>query len=449
MMIKELKDGIQTVQYQIQTLNTSNGQAPFVTLFLNFDPNGKYAEYAALICEEVLKQRIQGVKNSDGIYITPSFPKLIYCLDDHNINKDSKYYYLTELAAKCTAKRMYPDYISAKKMRELRDGEVYTCMGCRSFLSNWKDPEINKYKWDGRFNIGVVSINLPQIAILVKDKENKKESFFKLLEKRLELCKEALIFRHDKLLGTTSDISPIHWQDGAIARLKSGEKIDKYLLGGYSTASLGYIGIYEVSMLLTGESHTKHPELVKEILEFMDSKCKEWNKQYNIGFSLYGSPAESLCYRFAKIDKEKFGDIKDVTDKGYYTNSFHVDVREDIDAFSKLKFEAPFHEISTGGCLSYIEMPSMTNNTEAILSIIKFCYDNIIYAEFNTKLDYCYECGFEGEIVADGHNGWICPKCGNKDQAKMSVTRRTCGYLGDNFWNEGRTKEIQSRVLHI
>lgn len=270
-----------------------------------------------------------------------------------------------------------------------------------------------------------MSINLPQIAILVKNKENKKEAFFELLEKRLELCKEALIFRHDKLLGITSDISPIHWQDGAIARLKPGEKIDKYLLGGYSTASLGYIGIYEVSMLLTGESHIKHPELVKEILEFMDSKCREWNKQYNIGFSLYGSPAESLCYRFAKIDKEKFGDIKDVTDKGYYTNSFHVDVREDIDAFSKLKFEAPFHEISTGGCLSYIEMPSMTNNTEAILSIIKFCYDNIIYAEFNTKLDYCYECGFEGEIVADGHNGWVCPKCGNKDQTKMSVTRRT------------------------
>ena len=443
----ELKAGVQTIQYQINTLMTTNGQSPFVTLFLHLEKDDPYIKENAMIIEEIIRQRYEGIKNEKGVYVTPAFPKLVYVLDEFNNLTGGEYDYLTKLAVKCSAKRMYPDYISAKKMRENYEGNIFSPMGCRSFLSPWKDENGN-YKFEGRFNQGVVSINLPQIGIIAEGDEDK---FWKLLDERLELCKEALMCRHYALLGTHSDISPIHWQHGAISRLKKGEKIDKLLYGGYSTISLGYIGIYEVTKLMKGVSQTT-PEghdfairVMKKLRETVD----RWKKETNIGFALYGTPAESLCYRFARIDKEKFGTIKDVTDKGYYTNSYHVDVRERIDAFEKLTFESEFQKISSGGAISYIEIPNMSKNIDALESVVKFIYDNIQYAEFNTKSDYCHVCGFDGEIIINKDNEWECPNCGNKDHNKMTVVRRTCGYLGENFWNVGKTKEIKQRVMHL
>ena len=443
----ELAAGVQTIQYQINTLMTTNGQSPFVTLFLHIDEDDEYVEETAAIVEEILNQRIQGIKNEKGVYITPAFPKLIYVLDENNNLTGGKYDYITHLAVKCSAKRMYPDYISAKQMRANYNGNVFSPMGCRSFLSPWVDENGN-YKFEGRFNQGVVSINLPQIGILAAGDE---EKFWKLLSERLELCHEALMCRHHALLGVTSDVSPIHWQYGAIARLKPGEKIDKLLKDGYSTLSLGYIGIYEVTKLMTGEPHTspKGQAFALKVMKRLRNACETWKEESGLGFGLYGTPAESLCYRFARIDKEKFGDIKDITDKGYYTNSYHVDVREHIDAFSKLKFESQFQPISSGGAISYVEIPNMRNNLAALEELVKFIYDNIQYAEFNTKSDYCHVCGYDGEIIINDDNEWECPQCHNKDRKKMNVTRRTCGYLGENFWNVGKTKEIKSRVTHL
>lgn len=443
----ELKAGVQTIQYQINTLMTTNGQSPFVTLFLHLEEGDPYIKENAMIIEEVLRQRYEGIKNEAGVYVTPAFPKLVYVLDEFNSLKGGKYDYLTKLAVKCSAKRMYPDYISAKKMRENYEGNVFSPMGCRSFLSPWKDENGN-YKFEGRFNQGVVSINLPQIAIIADGDE---EKFWKLLDERLELCKEALMCRHYALLGTHSDISPVHWQYGAIARLKKGEPIDKLLYGGYSTMSLGYIGIYEMTKLMTGVSHTeeKGHDFAIKVMKHLRETTDKWKDETNIGFALYGTPAESLCYKFARVDKEKFGTIKDVTDKGYYTNSYHVDVREKIDAFEKLSFESEFQKISSGGAISYIEIPNMQNNIEALETAVKFIYNNIQYAEFNTKSDFCHVCGFDGEIVINKDNEWECPNCGNKDHSKMTVVRRTCGYLGENFWNAGKTKEIKQRVMHL
>ncbi len=443
----ELRSGVQTIQYQINTLMTTNGQSPFVTLFLNLDPNDEYIEENAIIIEEILRQRLEGIKNEKGVYVTPAFPKLIYVLDEHNCLKGGKYDYITKLAVKCSAKRLYPDYISAKKMRENYEGNVFSCMGCRSFLSPWKDENGN-YKWEGRFNQGVVSLNLPQIGILAKGNE---EKFWSMLDERLDLCYEALMCRHHALLGVTSDVSPVHWQYGAIARLKKGEKIDPLLKDGYSTISLGYIGLYEVTKLMTGKSHTEPEgeEFALRVMNRLRKACDTWKEETGLGFGLYGTPAESLCYRFARIDQERFGTIKDVTDKGYYTNSYHVDVREKIDAFSKFRFESQFQTISSGGAISYVEIPNMRHNLEALEEIVRFIYDNIQYAEFNTKSDYCHVCDYDGEIMINDDNEWECPQCGNKDHSKMNVTRRTCGYLGENFWNVGKTKEIKARVLHL
>ncbi|MBR0428285.1 MAG: anaerobic ribonucleoside-triphosphate reductase [Clostridia bacterium] len=443
----ELAAGVQTIQYQINTLMTTNGQAPFVTLFLHIDSNDEYLEENAMIIEEVLKQRLQGIKNSAGVYVTPAFPKLVYVLDECNNLTGGKYDYLTKLAVECSAKRMYPDYISAKKMRENYEGNVFSPMGCRSFLIPWKDENGN-YKFEGRFNQGVVSINLPQVAIVAEGDEKK---FWELLDERLELCKEALMCRHYALVGTSADISPIHWRYGAIARLEQGERIDKLLYGGYSTISLGYIGIYEMTKLMKGVPHTApegHDFAIK-VMQYMKDKTLKWRKETNIGFSLYGTPAESLCYSFAKIDKERFGTIEDVTDKGYYTNSYHVDVREKIDAFEKLKFESEFQQLSGGGAISYVEIPNMKNNIPALETLIKYIYENIQYAEVNTKSDYCHVCGFDGEIKINKDLEWECPNCRNKDHSKLTVVRRTCGYLGENFWNVGKTKEIRARVLHL
>lgn len=443
----ELSAGVQTIQYQLNTLMTTNGQAPFVTLFLNLKEDDPYTKENAMIIEEILTQRIQGIKNEVGVYITPAFPKLVYVLDEHNCLKGGKYDYLTKLAVQCSAKRFYPDYISAKKMRENYQGNVFSPMGCRSFLSPWKNKN-GDYQFEGRFNQGVVSINLPQIGILSGDDEDK---FWKLLDERLDLCYEALMCRHYALLGTTSDISPVHWRYGAIARLEKGEKIDKLLKGGYSTLSLGYIGLYELTTLVKGVSHTSPEghEFALKVMKHLRQTTDDWKSKTGIGFALYGTPAESLCYRFARIDKERFGIIKDVTDKGYYTNSYHVDVREKIDAFEKLKFESQFQDISSGGAISYIEIPNMNHNLEALEEVVKFIYENIQYAEFNTKSDYCHVCGFDGEIRINSNNEWECPQCGNKDHSKMNVTRRTCGYLGENFWNLGKTKEIKERTLHL
>ena len=443
----ELKAGVQTIQYQINTLMTTNGQSPFVTLFLHLEPDDPYIKENAMIIEEILRQRYEGIKNEAGIYVTPAFPKLVYVLDEHNCLKGGEYDYLTKLAVKCSSKRMYPDYISAKKMRENYEGNVFSPMGCRSFLSPWKDENGN-YKFEGRFNQGVVSINLPQIAIIADGDE---ETFWKLLDERLELCKEALMCRHYALLGTKSDISPIHWQYGAIARLEKGEPIDKLLYGGYSTMSLGYIGVYEMTKLMTGLSHTDPigREFAMKVMNHLRETTDKWKAETNIGFALYGTPAESLCYKFARIDKQRFGTIKDITDKGYYTNSYHVDVREKIDAFDKLAFESDFQRISSGGAISYVEIPNMQNNISALEEVVKFIYDNIQYAEFNTKSDFCHVCGFDGEIIINDNNEWECPNCGNKDYSKMTVVRRTCGYLGENFWNAGKTKEIKQRVLHL
>ena len=444
---EDLESGVQTIQYQINTLMTTNGQTPFVTLFMYLDKEDEYIEENAMIIEEILKQRLRGIKNEKGVYITPAFPKLIYVLDENNCLKGGKYDYLTKLAVKCSSKRLYPDYISAKIMRQNYEGNVFSPMGCRSFLSPWKN-EKGEYIFESRFNQGVVSINLPQIGIIAKGNE---EIFWKLLDERLLLCKKALMCRHNALLGTLSDASPIHWQYGAIARLKKGETIDKLLNSCFSTISLGYIGLYELTKLMKGVSHTSKEgeEFSVRVMKYLKDTVDKWKTETGLGFALYGTPAESLCYRFAKIDKEKFGDIKDVTDKGYYTNSYHVDVREKINAFDKLKFESKYQNISSGGAISYIEIPNMKNNLEALEEIVKFIYDNIQYAEFNTKSDYCQVCGFDGEIIINDENEWECPQCGNKDHSKMNVTRRTCGYLGENFWNVGKTKEIKARVLHI
>ena len=445
---RDLEAGVQTMQYQINTLMTTNGQSPFVTLFLNIDEENEFVEEIALIVEEILKQRIKGIKNDKGVYVTPAFPKMIYVLYPHNNLTGGKYDHITRLACECSIRRMYPDYISSKKMRENYEGNVFSCMGCRSFLSPWKDENGN-YKFEGRFNQGVVSINLPQIGIIAKGDE---EIFWSLLDKRLELCYKALMMKHKILKGATSDVSPIHWQYGAIARLKPGEKIDKLLYNGYSTISLGYIGIYETTLLMKGCSHTtpEGQEFALRLMTHLYNKTQEWKQKTSIGFGLYGTPAESLCYRFAKIDKEKYGDIENVTDKGYYTNSYHVDVREKIDAFTKFKFENQFQPISNGGCISYAEIPNLINNPQAVEELIKFIYDNIQYAEFNTKTDFCHECGYDGEMKWDEEKlTWYCPNCGNNDENLLTVIRRTCGYLGEHYWNLGKTKEINSRVTHI
>ena len=444
---EDLASGVQTIQYQINTLMTTNGQSPFVTLFMYLDEQNEYIEEISMIIEEILKQRLQGIKNEKGVYVTPAFPKLIYVLDENNCLKGGKYDYLTKLAVECSSKRLYPDYISAKIMRENYEGNVFSPMGCRSFLSPWKN-EKGEYVFESRFNQGVVSINLPQIGIIANGDEKK---FWKLLDERLDLCFDALMCRHNALLGTMSNASPIHWQYGAIARLGKGDTIDSLLNSCFSTISLGYIGIYEATKLMKGVSHTDPVgeefslRLIKKLRETTDN----WKKETGLGFALYGAPAESLCYRFARIDKERFGDIEDITDKGYYTNSYHVDVREKINAFDKLKFESKYQPISSGGAISYVEIPNMRNNLQALEEIVKFIYDNIQYAEFNTKSDYCHICGFDGEIIINEENEWECPQCGNKDHSKMNVTRRTCGYLGENFWNVGKTKEIKSRVLHL
>lgn len=444
---KDLESGIQTIQYQINTLMTSNGQAPFVTLFMWLEDDDQYVDEVAMIIEEILKQRIQGIKNDAGVYVTPAFPKLIYVLDENNINKDSKYYYLTSLAVRCTAKRMYPDYISAKKMRANYEGNVFSPMGCRAFLPPYKD-EKNNYKFEGRFNMGACSINLPQIGILAGGDE---EKFFEILEKRLDLVKRVGLLRYEHLKKVTSDSSPIHWQHGSIARLGKHESIAPLLLNGYSTVSLGYIGIYEATVLTKGVSHTtkKGYDFAMRIMDALNDAVKKWTKEYGIKFTLYATPAESLTQRFCNIDKKRFGIIENVTDKGYYINSFHVDVREEISAFEKFTFESKFQDKSTGGCISYVEIPNMGHNLEALETIVRFIYDNIQYAEFNTKSDYCSECGFDGEIKLNEEGDWECPQCHNKDRSTLSVVRRTCGYLGENFWNEGRTKEINARILHI
>ena len=435
---------------------TCNGQAPFVTIFMYLDevPEGQTRDDLALIIEEVLIQRMQGVKNEKGVWITPAFPKLIYVLDEDNITEDSKYWYLTELAAKCTAKRLVPDYISAKIMRQLKKGCVYTCMGCRSFLTveeSQKNPD-GSYKFYGRFNQGVVTINLVDVAC---SSEGDMEKFWEILDERLELCHRALRCRHERLLGTVSDVAPILWQNGALARLKKGETIDKLLYGGYSTISLGYAGLNEMCVRMYGESHT-HPEAKEfalKVMQRLNDKCNEWKAAENISYSVYGTPMESTTYKFSKCLQKRFGIIKGVTDKNYITNSYHVHVSEEIDAFSKLKFESEFQKLSPGGAISYVEVPNMQNNIPAVLTVMKFIYDNIMYAELNTKSDYCECCGYDGEIkIVEEESGklvWECPNCGNRDQSKMSVARRTCGYIGTQFWNQGRTQEIKDRVLHL
>ena len=452
----EIKQGIQTIQYQLVTLMTCNGQAPFVTVFMYLDevPEGQTRDDLALVIEEVLKQRIQGVKNEKGVWITPAFPKLIYALDDDNITPDSKYWYLTELAAKCTAKRMVPDYISAKVMRELKNGEVYPCMGCRSFLTV-EDSQRNadgSHKFYGRFNQGVVTINLVDVACSA---EGNMERFWEILDERLELCHRALRCRHERLLGTVSDVAPILWQNGALARLKKGETIDKLLFDGYSTISLGYAGLYEMCMRMLGKSHTD-PEakpFALAVMQRLNDKCKEWKEAENISYSVYGTPMESTTYKFAKCLQKRFGVIPGITDKSYITNSYHVFVGEEIDAFAKLKFESQFQALSTGGAISYVEVPDMKDNIPAVLQVIRFIYENIMYAELNTKSDYCQECGFDGEIQIvtseDGKLEWECPHCGNRNQDTLNVARRTCGYIGTQFWNQGRTQEIKERVLHL
>ena len=461
----EIKRGVQTIQYQVVTLLTTNGQAPFITVFmyLNEAKNEQEKADLALIIEEMLKQRIQGVKNEKGVYVTPAFPKLIYTLEEDNITEGSKYWYLTRLAAKCTARRMVPDYISEKKMLELK-GDVYTCMGCRSFLTpdrftdngigniaNAGNYEPGKHKYYGRFNQGVVTINLPDVAL---SSGGNTEKFWNIFEERLELCHRALRCRHERLLGTPSDVAPILWQYGALARLKKGETIDKLLFNGYSTISLGYAGLYECVKYMTGKSHTD-PEATPfalSVMQKMNDKCTEWKKAENIDYSLYGTPLESTTYKFAKCLQRRFGIIEGITDKGYITNSYHVHVSENISAFDKLKFESQFQQLSPGGAISYVEVPDMQDNIDAVLSVMKFIYDNIVYAELNTKSDYCQECGWDGEIEIIEEEGkliWRCPNCGNTDQDKMNVARRTCGYIGTQFWNQGRTQEIRDRVLHL
>ena len=461
----EITKGVQTIQYQVVTLMTTNGQSPFVTVFMYLDEakNEQEKEDLAVVIEEVLKQRIQGVKNEAGVFVTPAFPKLIYVLDEDNIHPDSKYYYLTELAAKCTAKRMVPDYISAKMMRQLKNGDVYTCMGCRSFLTpdrcsevrgnvaNAGNYEEGKHKYYGRFNQGVVTINLVDIAL---SSGGDFESFWQIFDERLQLCYEALMIRHNRLKGTLSDVAPILWQHGALARLKKGETIDKLLFGGYSTISLGYAGLYECCRYMTGKPHTdpSATPFALEVMQKLNDACAAWKAKENIDFSVYGTPLESTTYKFAKCLQNRFGKIEGITDKNYITNSYHVHVTEEIDAFHKLSFESQFQKLSPGGAISYVEVPNMQNNIPAVMSVIRHIYDNIMYAELNTKSDYCQCCGYDGEIAIvedDGKLVWECPNCGNRDQAKLNVARRTCGYIGSQFWNQGRTQEIKERVLHL
>ena len=454
----EINRGVQTIQYQVVTLMTTNGQAPFITVFMYLGEARNAQEKAdlAIIIEETIRQRYQGVKNEAGVWITPAFPKLIYVLEEDNIRPGTPYYYLTELAAKCTAKRMVPDYISEKKMLELKvdkngEGHCYTCMGCRSFLTPYVDPETGKPKYYGRFNQGVVTINLVDVALSSKGNF---EKFWKIFDDRLALCHRALQARHKRLLGTPSDAAPILWQYGALARLKKGEKIDKLLFGGYSTISLGYAGLYECVKYMTGKSHTDAgaKPFALSVMQHMNDKCNAWKKAENIDYSLYGTPLESTTYKFAKCLQKRFGIVKGITDKNYITNSYHVHVSEPIDAFTKLKFEADFQRLSPGGAISYVEVPNMQDNLEAVISVLQFIYDNIMYAELNTKSDYCQCCGYDGEIKIvedDGKLVWECPKCGNRDQNKLNVARRTCGYIGTQFWNQGRTQEIKDRVLHL
>ena len=458
---EEINRGVQMIQYQVITLMTTNGQAPFITVFMYLDevPEGQTRDDLAAIIEEMLHQRIKGVKNEKGVFITPAFPKLIYVLEEDNIHEDSKYFYLTRLAAQCTAKRMVPDYISEKKMKELKvdkngEGHCYPCMGCRSFLTPYIDQETGKPKYYGRFNQGVVTINLVDVACS-SGKDEKK--FWKILDERLKLCYRALMCRHKRLLGTPSDVAPILWQNGALARLKKGETIDKLLFGGYSTISLGYAGLCECTRYMTGVSHTE-PEtgtpFALRVMQRLNDACAEWKEKENMDFSLYGTPLESTTYKFAKCLQKRFGIIEGVTDKNYITNSYHVHVTENINAFDKLKFESQFQKLSPGGAISYVEVPNMQDNIDAVIAVMKYIYDNIMYAELNTKSDYCMECGYDGEIkiVEEKDSGklvWECPNCGNRDQDKMSVARRTCGYIGTQFWNQGRTQEIKERVLHL
>ena len=455
----EIKRGVQMIQYQVITLMTTNGQAPFVTVFMYLDevPEGQTRDDLALVTEEVLRQRMQGVKNEQGVYITPAFPKLIYVLEEDNIHEDSKYWYLTEIAAQCTAKRMVPDYISEKKMKELKvdangNGQCFPCMGCRSFLTPYIDPETGKPKYYGRFNQGVVTLNLVDVAC---SSGKDMDKFWSILDERLELCKRALMCRHYRLKGTPSDVAPILWQNGALARLKKGETIDKLLYGGYSTISLGYAGLCECTYYMKGVTHTKPDgtEFALEVMKHLNNICKKWAAETNIDFSLYGTPLESTTYKFAKCLQKRFGKIAGVTDKNYITNSYHVHVTENINAFDKLKFESQFQELSPGGAISYVEVPDMQNNIPAVLKVMQYIYDNIMYAELNTKSDYCQECGYTGQIQIitddDGKLIWECPNCGNRNQDKMNVARRTCGYIGTQFWNQGRTQEIKERVLHL
>ena len=450
---KEITKGVQTIEYQVITLMTTNGQAPFLTVFmyLNEAKNEAEKKDLAMIIEETLKQRYKGVKNEAGVWVTPAFPKLIYVLEEDNIEEGTPYYYLTELAAKCTAKRLVPDYISEKKMKELKEGNCFPVMGCRSALSPWKDQN-GEYKFYGRFNQGVVTINLVDVAL---SSGGDMDKFWKIFDDRLDLCYRALMCRHNRLKGTLSDAAPILWQFGALARLKKGEPIDKLLYGGYSTISLGYAGLYECVKYMTGKSHTD-PEATPfalDVMKHMNEACDKWKEETNIGFSIYGSPIESTTYKFAKCLQKRFGIVPGVTDKSYITNSYHVHVTEEIDAFAKLKFESQFQALSTGGAISYVEVPNMQDNIPAVLQVMRFIYDNIMYAELNTKSDYCQVCGYDGEIqivtTEDGKLEWECPHCGNRDQDKLNVARRTCGYIGTQFWNQGRTQEIKERVLHL
>ncbi|MCD8301205.1 MAG: anaerobic ribonucleoside-triphosphate reductase [Clostridiales bacterium] len=455
---KEVKQGVQMIQYQVITLMTTNGQAPFITIFMYLDevPEGQLRDDLAMVTEEVLKQRIQGIKNEQGVYITPAFPKLIYVLEEDNIREGSKYWYLTQLAARCTAKRMVPDYISEKIMLQNKidkngEGHCYTCMGCRSFLTPYVDPETGKPKYYGRFNQGVVTINLVDVAC---SSGGDMDLFWKIFDERLELCYRALMCRHERLTGTPSDVAPILWQYGALARLKKGEKIDKLLHGGYSTISLGYAGLCECVRYMTGKSHTdpSATPFALEVMKHMNEACAKWKAKENIDFSLYGTPLESTTYKFAKCLQKRFGVIPHVTDKNYITNSYHVHVTEEIDAFEKLKFESQFQALSPGGAISYVEVPNLQNNIDAVIAVMQYIYDNIMYAELNTKSDYCQVCGFDGEIQIKEEDGkliWECPQCGNRDQNKLNVARRTCGYIGTQFWNQGRTQEIKERVLHL
>ena len=451
---KEIEDGVQTFNYQVNSMTNTNGQAPFLSVCMYLGETTEYKKELAMIIEEFLKQRIEGFKNEKGVYITPAFPKLLYVLEEDNIHKESQYWYLTELAAKCTAKRLVPDYISEKKMKEYKidkngNGNCYPCMGCRSFLTPYVDPETNKPKYYGRFNQGVVTINLVDVALSSNQDEDK---FWKIYEERLELCHKALRIRYERLSKVTSDVAPILWQHGALARLKKGESIDKLLHNGYSTISLGYAGLYECVKYMTGHSHTDNgvgEEFALKVMQKLNDKCKEWKEAEQIDYSVYGTPIESTTYKFAKCLKKRFGVVEGITDRGYITNSYHVPVFEDIDAFSKLKLESKFQKLSPGGAISYIETPNLQNNLEIVLQVIQFIYANIMYAELNTKSDYCQKCGFDGEILIDDNLEWYCPNCGNRDHNTLNVARRTCGYIGSQFWNKGRTQEIKERVLHI